>query len=305
METNSTFGRLAPVDLRNAWANEACHFTPWLAQPENLQLLGEALEMDLELVEREKFIGDYRADLVCMDAMNNDTLVLIENQIEGTDHGHLGQLLTYVAGVNAKVLVWIAKKFRDEHRAALDWLNENTPDDTAFFGLEVELWRIGDSPVAPKFNVVCRPNEWVRTLAERSYGNPERAAYSEEYWTGVLKELAKHNLPDHGTKPARKQNITLRVGWRNLGLKSYFSRVSGNAGVWVACTGPDREEDYAALMEHREEIQKSFGQPLAWDNNSCSFVYRGVKADDRDEWGKWLPTVWLGCTGPYYRTSRR
>jgi hypothetical protein len=142
---------LEQVDLREVWQNEAGDFTPWLAQEENLKLLGDTIGIGLELEAQEKDVGPFRADILCKDTATANW-VLIENQLEQTDHKHLGQLLTYGAGLKAVTVVWIAEKFTEEHRAALDWLNEITSEQFSFFGLEIELWRIAGSPVAPKFN---------------------------------------------------------------------------------------------------------------------------------------------------------
>src|SRR5689334_7653054 len=164
-------GRLERVDLRQAWSTESGQFTPWLAAEDNVRLLGEAIGIDLEVEAQEKEVGPFRADILCKDTAT-DSWVLIENQLERTDHVHLGQLLTYAAGLNSVTIVWIAQRFTDEHRAALDWLNEVTDERINFFGLEVELWRIGDSPVAPKFNVVSKPNAWTKSVT----GGASRAA---------------------------------------------------------------------------------------------------------------------------------
>ena len=149
----SPLGRLEKVDLRLGWSNEAGEFTPWLAQAENLALLGDAVGLDLELEAQEKNVGNFRADILCKDTLT-DTWVLIENQLERTDHSHLGQLITYAAGLDAVTIVWIAHRFTEEHRAALDWLNEVTDeainssiaesgDDPILlsFGITVPLWR--------------------------------------------------------------------------------------------------------------------------------------------------------------------
>src|SRR5256885_2050308 len=134
-------GRLQRVDLREVWLSESSGFTPWLAQQENMKLLGETIGIDLECEAQEKEVGPFRADILCKDTAT-DSWVLIENQLERTDHGHLGQLLTYAAGLEAVTIVWVAREFTDEHRAALDWLNEITGQKFNFFGLEIELWRI-------------------------------------------------------------------------------------------------------------------------------------------------------------------
>src|SRR5262245_40043571 len=151
-------GRLESVDLRKIWTSEASDFTPWLARPENIAELANTLDMDLEVEAQERAVGPFRADILCKDISTN-RWVLIENQLERTDHHHLGQLLTYASGLEAVTIVWIAARFTEKHRSTLDWLNKITDDRFRFFGLEVELWRIGDSPAAPKFNVVSKPND--------------------------------------------------------------------------------------------------------------------------------------------------
>src|SRR5712692_7993331 len=186
MSTNN-LGRLQKVDLREAWTSESSDFTPWLAQEENLKLLGETIGIELELESQETEVGPFRADILCKDTATNNW-VLIENQLERTDHTHLGQLLTYAAGLDAVTIVWVSPTFTDEHRATLDWRNEITDQRFNFFGLEIEAWRIGDSPVAPKFNIVSKPNDWVKNVTQ-SAKNLQSAALGEikelqrEYWS--------------------------------------------------------------------------------------------------------------------------
>ena len=154
-------GKLERISLRNAWAHEAGEFTPWLAQADNLILLAESLGLnELELVGIEHPVGDFKVDILCSD---NGGKVIIENQLEKTNHTHLGQILTYAAGVGARKVIWLAESFRTEHVAALEFLNQHTTDELDFFAVEIELWRIGDSPMAPSFNVVVKPNDWAKT----------------------------------------------------------------------------------------------------------------------------------------------
>jgi hypothetical protein len=163
--TGYPIGRLTRVELREIWIREATDFTLWLAREENLAVLAETLGIDLELEAQEKAVGPFRADILCKD-IDSNAWVLIENQLECTDHSHLGQLLTYASGLQAVTIIWIAARFTEEHRATLDWLNKITDESFRFFGLEVELWRIGDSPAAPKFNIVSKPNDWSRSVAQ-------------------------------------------------------------------------------------------------------------------------------------------
>ena len=141
---------------------------------DNVEIAGETLGIDLELEAQEKSVGPFRADIICKD-IGSGAWVLVENQLERTDHNHLGQLLTYASGLQAVTIVWIAARFTDEHRSTLDWLNKITDESFRFFGLEVELWRIGGSPAAPKFNIVSKPNDWSRSVAQAASSLSARA----------------------------------------------------------------------------------------------------------------------------------
>ena len=153
-------GRIERIDdLREAWPREDTDFTPWLA--EHISELGAALGLEIELQEQEAQVGTFYLDLLAREPLTNRT-VIIENQLEPTNHDHLGKLLTYAGGYDANVVVWVAKNFRDEHREAIDWLNRHTNEDAEFFGVAVELWKIDASRPAPHFNVVAAPNEWQR-----------------------------------------------------------------------------------------------------------------------------------------------
>ena len=151
------FGALRIVDPREMWPSESADFTPWLAQ--NIAILAEAIGLELEVRERESPVGDFSLDLLAYD-VDRDREVVIENQLTATNHDHLGKLLTYAAGRDAGVIVWIAPEFRDEHRQALDWLNSRTEEDTEFFGVVLEALQIDESRPAPNFRLVAAPNEW-------------------------------------------------------------------------------------------------------------------------------------------------
>lgn len=197
-------GRLERCELREIWMSEAADFTPWLARPENLVALGEALGLLLELEAQEKAVGPFRADILCKD-VDTDHWVLIENQLERTDHTHLGQLLTYASGLEAVTIIWVAGRFTEEHRSTLDWLNRITDERFRFFGLEVELWRIGHSPPAPKFNIVSKPNNWSQSVAQAAKAIDDSELsdtriLQRDYWAALLSRLDAAGGPVKGNK---------------------------------------------------------------------------------------------------------
>ena len=209
-------GRLEKVELRTVWTNEATSFTPWMAKEENLKLLGEAIGSELVLEAQERNVGPFRADILCKDG-SRDHWVLIENQIERTDHGHLGQLITYAAGLHAVSIVWVAARFTDEHRAALDWLNEVTNESVAFYGLEVELWRIGDSLAAPKFNVVSKPNTFVKRVTTEREASTRSSKYLA-YWQAFKECLEANSKVIRPVKPSTGHWTDYAIGRGGFGL---------------------------------------------------------------------------------------
>ena len=209
-------GTLEKVELRDVWESEPREFTPWLATEEGIRILGETIKIDLVLEAQEKNVGPFRADILCKDT-GNDSWVLIENQLAVTDHRHLGQLLTYAAGLHAVTVVWVAATFTEEHRATLDWLNEITDDRFQFFGLEIELWRIGNSPAAPKLNIVSKPNDWSRSVsqsAKRISDEPLNALQETQllYWSELKSALIKKGSSIHSRKPLPQHWTTYGSG---------------------------------------------------------------------------------------------
>lgn len=267
LHQNTQLSRLQPVDLRTIWQNEASNFTPWLAQEENLALLGDTIGLELELEAVEKFVGPFRADIVCKDTLT-DAWVLIENQLESTDHNHLGQLLTYAAGLNAVTIVWIARRFTDEHRAALDWLNEVTSEDINLFGLEIELWRIADSPAAPKFNIISKPNDWTQTvntsrrLAAEDL-TPTRALQLE-YWQAFANRLSQTGSIIRARKPRPRHWMNFAVGRSGFRLGTFANTRDKRIGVQLIIHKGDIEAYYHLLFEDKDEIERELGTPLQW-----------------------------------------
>lgn len=245
-------GKMSRVAVREAWPNEASSFTPWLASAEGLELLQDALDMDLEVEATEQSVGPFKADILAKRTdTTDDHWVLIENQLEKTDHRHLGQLLTYAAGLDAATIVWVAERFEEEHRAALDWLNEITSDRFEFFGLEIELWQIAGSPPAPMFNVVAQPNEWSRTVQQSAQTQVSDLKQQQlRFWQGLQtllnqkksKVRSRKVRPQHwsdysigraetwltATINSQKKYLTVEFNFRGPAGKVWFDELSVN-----------------------------------------------------------------------------
>ena len=257
------FGRLERVKLRNIWETEAQHFTPWLASEENLSVLADTLCMELELESQETNVGPFRADILCKNA-DGGSWVLIENQLERTDHLHLGQLLTYAAGLHAVTICWIAESFTEEHRATLDWLNEITAGRFQFFGLEIEVWKIGNSLPAPKFNVVSKPNDWSRSGVKIGHGNITPTKRLQwEFWSALMKCLVKRRSPVRSKKPQPEGWMSFSIGRSEFSLVATLQSKEKWISVYLSMMGPNATAHFRLLERQREEIEEELGD-LEW-----------------------------------------
>ena len=287
-------GRMERVDLRDVWTNEAIDFTPWLAQEQNIALLEDAIDLDLEVEAEEKNVGPFRADILCKDTATGNW-VLVENQLERTDHSHLGQLLTYAAGLQAVTIVWVAQQFTEEHRATLDWLNEITDSRFNFFGLEIELWRIGQSPIAPKFNLVCKPNDWSKTVSQAASSIDTEALTKTrrlqlEYWTEFHKLLANQSTKIRGTKPLPQNWNNFSIGRSDCWLETYINTRDERIAVALALGGLYARPHFNSLMKDRAAIEKEIGHELDWyappEKKQCRVFLRRNDTDPalREQW---------------------
>lgn len=291
--SNKNLGRLEKVSLREAWLSESSEFTPWLAQCENLALLAEAIGIELECEAQEKNVGPFRADILCKDTAT-DHWVLIENQLESTDHKHLGQLLTYAAGLDAVTIVWIAERFSDEHRAALDWLNQHTDEGINFFGLEVELWRIGNSPVAPKFNVMSRPNDWTRNISDAAKQMDvtqlsDRRRLQFEYWTALQQLLKERKTAVRPTAARPRSWVRFAVGRSGFHLWAEMYVRDKEIGVGLTCKPPFTKEFFQQLKVQQRVIEKELGFSVEFDEApdkvfTYVLVYAKFDPEDRASW---------------------
>lgn len=289
--SNLSLDRLKRLSPRDAWSNEATDFTPWLAREENFSVLAETLHFyDAEVEGTEHAVGSFSADIIARD---RDGYILVENQLAQTDHTHLGQILTYLAGLDGAVkVVWVSTKVREEHRAAVDWLNAHTPDDFSFFAVELELFQIGTSPAAPHFHVIAKPNEWSRHITQRARQLNENAMNERqqrymEFWAAFGDYLSEHDPSYSRRTPSKDYWWTFGIG--RSGFQITLS--AGGRDHWInasiVCNVDPDKVGFDHLFSHREEIETEFGEPLEWhrqDGNKMwdiAITWRGI--DPMDE----------------------
>lgn len=306
---NIALGTLEKVDLRSAWATEAQHFTPWLASESGLQLLGDTIGVELEREAEEQPVGPFKADILARRVDTPDEhWVLIENQLEPTDHKHLGQLLTYAAGLEAVTIIWVAAEFTQEHRAALDWLNEITDDRFEFFGLEVEVWRIGHSPAAPKFNVVSSPNGWRRTLREgvRAAEAPVTPVKQLQlrYWEALRSQLTARNSSVRPRAPRPQHWTTFSAGRSGAWLTAVANTRDDEIAVQFCMNGQRNrtraKQWFRELLADKEAIEAAVGAPLAWEelpnklSSRVALYLRNTNPETEADWP--AQHLWLAET---------
>lgn len=287
-------GTLKQVNLRDYWAHEALDFTHWLAEEENIQLLSDEIGVSLSIVGREESIGRYNVDLVAVDE-ETERKVIIENQLEYTDHKHLGQIITYAAGYDASIIIWIVQDVREEHQKALEWLNNNTNSDLSFFLIRIELWQIGDSPFAPKFHVLVEPNDWAKALKENSQITKDLSDF----------RLLQLNFWNAFQDYANENGTSLRIGrkaraqhWYNISFGTSEAHLSltvskRDQAIAVSVYITRSQELYEKFLAKRDEIEQNLGFALEWhelEGKIASRITIGRLADleNKDEWNNYF-----------------
>lgn len=285
------FGNLKKVELRSIWPNEAYDFTPWLAK--NLDSLGGAIGKELEFSESEASAGDFSVDILARD-LGTGHPVVIENQFGNTDHDHLGKLLTYASGFDAGIVIWIAESLREEHRQALEWLNQRTNLDTQFFGVIIEILQIDDSQPVYNFKPVVFPNEWRKSQKSKTEKALSSRAEAYQGYFQKLIDILREKYSFTGARVGQPQN------WY-----SFASRLSGLSGITYGTSFAlgsrvraelyidqgDAEENrhlFEYLMSDKEQIEQGFGEPFEWEpldeKRACRIaVYRPGSIENSEE----------------------
>ena len=257
-------GKIKEVDIRSVWPHEQYDFSKWLAEEENIRALGEEMNLSLTDVDTERFVGSYRCDIICKDELTGKS-VLIENQLEQTNHDHLGKIITYASGLDASVVVWIVAKARDEHASAIEWLNKHTDDDLSFFLIEVHAYTIGDSTPAPMFKIVEQPNDFAKTVKSIAHKGElnETQTNRIQFWTQFNDVIEQRGKPFNKRKATSDHWYSVAIGSSqchiSIDLVNKEHRI--RVGVWVS----DNKELYDCFYEHKDEIEDSAGCNFVWD----------------------------------------
>lgn len=292
---SNTLGVMKLVDVRDYWRNEAQDFTPWLAKDENVHLLGEALGIELEVEDTEVSVGPYSADILARDT-GGDDYVVIENQLGKTNHDHLGKAITYGAALNAAAIVWIASDFSDEHKRGLDWLNDTSSGEVAFFGVRLELWQIDDSRPAVRFNVISRPAEIGPVVALGGSGTAisETKKLQGEFWSAFRTELLEKKVLTSARKARPQYWYTIPLGRTGIHLSTVANTTENWIGIRVYMRSKyNAQAALRQLIAQRESIESEIGVELHWDASGGAMdktiaLKRSADLRKRDAWSDYL-----------------
>ena len=282
----SKLGEFKQLDVRSQWPKEGTDFTPWLAQEDNLAKLGEALGgLELELDTIEASVGPYHADIL---AKTIDGFVIIENQLGKIDHDHLGKALTYASFLDAKIIVWIATQFTEEHQRAIEWLNDKA-SSISFYAVVVELWKIDESNPAVKFNVISKPAN-VRTGAASSQ---EELTPTKEiqfaFWSKLRDALLSKNILPSTQTPRAQQTFDVSIGRSDIFISNILNTWQGIISIRIYIRKNIASQALPQLMQHKEAIEQVIGEPLVWDarpdaQDKLISLSRNIKISDRSSW---------------------
>lgn len=260
MATN--LGVLEKVQLREAWKHEAHDFTNWLAKEENLASLSDEIGIDISLIRTEANVGKFNVDILAQEE-HSGRKIIIENQLEITDHDHLGKIITYASGYDAEIIIWIVKEVREEHRQAVEWLNEHTESDINFFAIKMELWKIGESLFAPKFQVICKPNEWTKAIKPSNSNDlSETKLMQLKFWEDFNEYCENKNTRLRLRKPYPQHYYELSLGFSDACITLAIS----NKDNQLICELyiPDNKELYCELEKQKNNIESELNQKLEW-----------------------------------------
>lgn len=296
-------GNIKTVGLRKIWKNEAYDFTPWLA--ENLDSLGEAIGLELEFDDKEVSVGPYSADILAKNT-GTDKYVIIENQLEKTNHDHLGKCITYASVLDASEVIWVASKFTDEHKKALDWLNDHTSDEISFYGIKLELWQIDNSQPAVKFNVISSPNKAVRQASrlKNSQELTDTKRTQLDFWTLFSQKLESSGKVRSVQTPRPQYWFDIALGKSGVHLSNTYNVDRSEIGVRVYIHNKQVDEWLSYFESKKNLIEDKIGSELIWNpnpNNKDKIIALNQTFDFSDEEKKLEAIDWLIDTSIKFR----
>lgn len=286
------------TDLRTVWQHEALDFTPWLSEDDNIALLSDAIGIDITVDSTESSVGDFNVDIFASET-GTDRKIIIENQLEDTNHDHLGKLITYASGKSADIIIWIVKHAREEHRAAIEWLNNHTDEKIAFFLCEVKLYKIGNSDPAVMFSVIEKPNDWTKAVKMSDSVN-ETQQFRYNFWEAFADYASKHKEFTNNfniRKPSHDHWLSFAIGVSGCGLSALLLKSRNHIGVELYIS--DDKQMYHSLYKHKDEIETETGLKFEWkelpDRKASRVVIeKSATFMDKSQWNncfEWLADV--------------
>lgn len=275
----NVLSKLKKLDLRDVWKHEAFDFTNWLAEKDNLEALSEAIGVDIKLIETEASVGSFNVDILAEEDLTAKKII-IENQLETTNHDHLGKVVTYAAGHDAKIIIWIVKDTKDEHQKAVEWLNDHTDESINFFLIRIELWQIDDSKPAPKFEIVVSPNEWAKAIKS----NPTKSELTDtklkqlDFWN-KFKEFAKIAKVKISQSPKPQHWFNVSIGSSKCHIALTINTKENLMGCEIYI------ENDKSLFQHfkneKDLIENELNQNVEWiDAAKASRIKVSKKVED-------------------------
>jgi hypothetical protein len=284
-------GELRKIRVHEQWKHEEQDFTPWLGKDENISRLSDAIGLELQVEGFEVPVGPYSADVLAKDASGN--YVVIENQYGKTDHGHLGQILTYAATLGATAVVWIAEQFTDEHRKAIEWLNEHVSDELSLYAVEIELWRIDQSKPALRFNVLSQPTEISKQATALKSAGPvtEVKKLQFDFWSAVRSELLQKKIVPTAQAARPQYWFDVSLGRANIVLSNIANTTDDKIAVRVYISNKIAGIALPQLEAERSAIEAEIGEKLEWNPNPEKMdkiirLERTADISDRDKWAE-------------------
>ncbi len=282
-------GRLNEVEVRDLWKHEQYDFSEWLSKPENIEYINDIIGLTLIDIQKEATVGDYRCDLFAKDE-TTDTHVVIENQLEASNHDHLGKIITYASSLKATVIIWIVKKAREEHRAAIEWLNNNTVESIGFFLIELHAYKIGDSLPAPKFEVIQQPNDFIKANKNTALNKEESqiAVERKAFWTLFNERVVAAGKPFSIRKPPSDFWYNIAIGTSQAYI--CINLVNKDNQIVLELYINDNKELFDSLYSCKDEIESKLDMRFQWnrlDNKKASrikYFIPGLNFDDHSNY---------------------